>query len=66
MNANDKLIMELATPSNPDEAARMLRHPLAQALEFCEARAAQGDEFYRRLAGSIRKAHQMEIDNGRA
>lgn len=61
---NDNLLIELATPTNADEAARLLRHPLAQALEFCEARS--NDEFYRRLAGNIRKAYQMEIATGHA
>ena len=62
--SDDALIMELATPGNVDEACRLLRHPLLQALEFCEARSS--DEFYRRLAGSIHKAYQIEINEGRA
>jgi len=64
MSADDKLIMDLATPDNVDAAIRLLRHPLESALEFCVARDA--DEFFRRLAGSIRKAYQSEIDAGRA
>ena len=61
---DDALVMELATPTNVEQACRLLRHPLVQALEFCESRSS--DEFYRRLAGSIRKAYQIEISEGRA
>lgn len=66
-NNDDKLLMELATPANVEQAMRLLRHPLVQALEFCEAEAARtGSEFYRRLAGSIRKAHSELVSTGRA
>lgn len=64
---DDKLLMELATPASVDEALRLLRHPLVQALEFCEAETARtGSEFYRRLAGSLRKAHSELVSTGRA
>ena len=66
MNDDEKLLIELATPVDVDGACRLLRHPLVQALEFADSRAARGDEFYRRLAGSLRKAYQVEIDAGRA
>lgn len=68
MNADDKLLIELATPASLEEAERMLRHPLAQALDFCEARTTTRDnrDKWHRLAGSIRKAYQEEIDTGHA
>lgn len=67
MREDDKLLMELATPSNVEQAMRLLRHPLVQALEFCEAETARtGSEFYRRLAGSLRKAHAELVATGRA
>lgn len=67
MNEDDKLLMELATPANVEQAMRLLRHPLVQALEFCEAETARtGSEFYRRLAGSLRKAHSELVATGRA
>jgi hypothetical protein len=56
--ADTDLLVSLATPN---EAAR---HPLLAALAFCEAR--QDDEFFRRLAGSLRKAHALEVVAGRA
>lgn len=63
---DDALLMALATPSNPDEAARLLTHPIEQALQFSDARAARMSntghadaEFWRRLAGSLRKARTM-------
>lgn len=62
MNRDDALLMALATPTNADEAARLLQHPIRQALAFSEARmAAPGPdaEFWRRLAGSLRKACTM-------
>lgn len=67
MNGDDKLLMELATPCNVEHAMRLLRHPLVQALEFCEAETTRtGSEFYRRLAGSLRKAHSELVATGRA
>lgn len=56
MNRDDALLMALATPSNPEEAARLLTHPLEQALAYCNARDG---EFWQRLAGSLRKALSM-------
>lgn len=67
MNGDDKMLMELATLTNVEQAMRLLRHPLVQALEFCEAETARtGSEFYRRLAGSLRKAHSELVATGRA
>lgn len=54
MHHDDKLLMKLAAPANPQEAARLLEHPILQALRYSEARADH--EFWRRLAGSLRKA----------
>lgn len=59
-DALDRLLIDLATPANADEAARMLAHPLAQALAFCDARATTRDnnDRWHRLAGNLRKAYR--------
>lgn len=64
MNEDEALLIALATPAGIDDALNLLEHPLLKAAKFCEARTHV--EFYRRLAGSLRKAYQMEVDSGRA
>lgn len=58
---DDALLITLATPSNADDAARLLTHPIEQALSYCNARELDPvhGEFWRRLAGSLRKACTM-------
>lgn len=67
-DALDRLLIDLATPANADEAARMLAHPLAQAFAFCDARATTRDnaDKWHRLGGSIRRAYHDEVAAGRA
>lgn len=61
---NDEILMELATPCDADEAARMLQHPADTFLAYCVSRQFnayndQDAEFWRRLQGSVRKAREM-------
>ena len=66
--ALDKLLIDLATPANAEEAARMLSHPLVQAFEFCDARATTRDnaDRWHRLAGTLRSMYRQEVSAGRA
>lgn len=69
MNDDDKLIMELATPASVEHALQLLEHPFLKAAKLCETRSRLDHaraEFWRRLAGSIRKAYQIEVDTGHA
>lgn len=65
MNADDKLLMELATPASIEDAMITIEarnDPCAYFLKYCEAKQRGGidAEFWRRLAGSVRKAATMK------
>jgi hypothetical protein len=65
MNGDDRLLIELATPASLDDALITLEarnDPCAYFLKYCEARQdhAQHGEFFRRLAGSVRKAQTLK------
>lgn len=64
--ADALLLIELATPASLDDALITIEarnDPCAYFLKYCEARQRidpENAEFWRRLAGSVRKAQTLK------